>query len=62
MTCAGVPSFGIWANHQSPFVCLEPWMGRCDDTGFNKDLSEKKNINKVKENERFNKSYTITIY
>lgn len=62
MICEGFPSFGIWSNHQSPFVCLEPWMGRCDDTGFIKDLSEKKNINKVEVKGTFNKSYTITVY
>ena len=47
MKCEGFPSFGIWSVKDAPFVCLEPWMGRCDDRGFNKEISQKNNINKV---------------
>ena len=32
MKCAGFPNFGIWSVKDAPFVCLEPWMGRCDDS------------------------------
>ena len=34
LICHGFPSFGIWSVPGSPFVCLEPWMGRCDDFGI----------------------------
>ena len=27
ITCKGFPNFGIWSAPDSPFVCLEPWMG-----------------------------------
>ena len=31
----GFPNYGIWSVEGAPFVCLEPWMGRCDNAGFN---------------------------
>ena len=46
LTCHRFPNFGIWSVPGSSFVCLEPWMGRCDDCGFTGDLSEKANINR----------------
>ena len=59
MKCGGFPNFGIWSVKNAPFVCLEPWMGRCDDVGFVGDISEKPNINKVAPGEVFEQSYTI---
>ena len=56
------PNFGIWSVPGSSFVCLEPWMGRCDDCGFKGDLSEKANINVLNVDEIFNASYEIKIY
>ncbi len=59
MKCDGFPNFGIWSVKNAPFVCLEPWMGRCDDVGFTGEISEKPNINKVAPGEVFEQSYTI---
>lgn len=59
MQCDGFPNFGIWSVKDAPFVCLEPWMGRCDDIGFNRELSEKPNVNKVAPGEVFGQSYRI---
>ena len=25
------PNYGIWSVKDAPFVCLEPWVGRCDN-------------------------------
>lgn len=61
MECKGFPNFGIWSVKDAPFVCLEPWMGRCDDVGFEKDISEKPGINRVEGGERFEKAYTIIV-
>ena len=61
MKCEGFPSFGIWSVKDAPFVCLEPWMGRCDDRGFNKEISQKNNINKVEPGKEFLKAYTIIV-
>lgn len=59
MKCDGFPNFGIWSVKDAPFVCLEPWMGRCDDVGFAAELSEKPDINKVAPGAAFEQSYTI---
>lgn len=61
MECAGFPNFGIWSVKDAPFVCLEPWMGRCDDAGFDKEISEKPGINRLEGGESFEKSYTIIV-
>ena len=58
---AGFPNYGIWSVEGAPFVCLEPWMGRCDNVGFNEELSEKPNVNKVEAGEKFIKDYTIVV-
>lgn len=58
---AGFPNYGIWSVEGAPFVCLEPWMGRCDNVGFNAELSEKPNVNKVEAGEKFAKDYTIVV-
>ena len=63
MRCVGFPNFGIWsASADAPFVCLEPWMGRCDDCGFTGDLSEKPFINHLKMDEMFETAYTIEVF
>ncbi len=57
----GFPNYGIWSVEGAPFVCLEPWLGRCDNAGFNAELSEKPNVNKVEAGEKFIKDYTIVV-
>ena len=59
--CKGFPNFGIWSVKGSPFMCLEPWAGRCDDKGFDKDVSQKPGINKVEGGETFEKEYAIVV-
>lgn len=59
MKCEGFPNFGIWSVKDAPFVCLEPWMGRCDDVGFCGEISEKPCINKAAPGETFQQEYTI---
>ena len=31
MDCTGFTNFGIWSLPGAPYICLEPWMGRCDN-------------------------------
>ena len=57
----GFPSYGIWSVKDAPFVCLEPWMGRCDNIGFDEEISEKPGINKVESGETFEKEYQIVV-
>ena len=59
MKCQGFPNFTVERCVDAPFVCLEPWMGRCDDIGFDRELSEKPNVNKVPAGGIFEQSYVI---
>lgn len=61
VTCKGFSNFGIWRAPGAPFVCLEPWMGRCDNSGFTEELSQKPGINQVAAGEEFFRSYTISM-
>ena len=54
-------SFGIWSLPKGPYVCLEPWAGRCDDEGFCEDISQKPGINQAKPGECWKKQYAILI-
>lgn len=62
MDCRGFTNFGIWTMPGGPYICLEPWMGRCDDYGFDKELSEKPDILTLEPEEVFEKNYTVTIH
>lgn len=62
LTCKGFPNFGIWSVPGAPYVCLEPWAGRSDNTGFRGELSEKENVNHAAPGETFEKEYTITVF
>ncbi|MBO5353939.1 MAG: aldose 1-epimerase family protein [Lachnospiraceae bacterium] len=43
----GFPYFGVWTKPQAPFVCLEPWQGRCDRDGYTGELKDKDGIRKL---------------
>ncbi|MBP3273857.1 MAG: aldose 1-epimerase family protein [Butyrivibrio sp.] len=55
------PLFGVWSpvHKNAPFVCIEPWYGRCDRAGFAGDLAEREYGNKLTAGEKFKVSYTI---
>lgn len=61
--CSSFPSFGLWSkpNSNAPFICLEPWIGRCDNKGFDGDLCEKYGETKVLSGDSFSASYLIKI-
>lgn len=57
------PLFGVWApKGNAPFVCIEPWYGRCDGIDFAGTLEEKPFINRLEPGQVFNKNYHICIY
>ena len=58
----GFPNFGIWSKPGAPYVCLEPWCGRCDNKGFEGEISEKPGIIALKAGETSKKSYDIIVY
>lgn len=61
MKCEGFPNYGVWSVQGAPFVCLEPWQGRCDNCGFGGELRDKENITRLLPGEEFEKSYTIVL-
>lgn len=57
------PLFGIWspAKKNAPFVCIEPWYGRCDSEDFCGDITEREWGNSLGINENWYKEYEIII-
>lgn len=57
------PLVGIWSPkiEHTPFICIEPWYGRCDRTNFDSELKYKDYINTLSPNDTFNASYFIEI-
>ena len=58
------PLFGIWSptKKNAPFVCIEPWYGRCDGADFSGDITEREWGNSLEMNENWCKEYEIIIY
>lgn len=61
MKCPGFPNYGVWSVQGAGFVCLEPWAGRCDNCGFEDELSAKPNVNLLAPGKTFEKSYSILL-
>lgn len=63
MTCEQIPSFGVWSMPMpdTPFVCLEPWIGRCDNKGFDGELKDKYAVQSLEAGKTFNAQYEITL-
>lgn len=57
------PVVGIWSppGKVAPFICLEPWYGRCDRAGYEGDYREKDWMNCLAPGESFHGVYTIEI-
>lgn len=57
------PLVGLWSppHKNAPFVCIEPWYGRCDKDSFEGELSEREYEQKLGAGEEFNVSYKISI-
>ena len=57
------PLVGLWSppHKHAPFVCIEPWYGRCDKESFDGELSEREYEQKLGAGEEFNVSYKISI-
>ncbi len=57
------PLFGVWSppGKQAPFVCIEPWYGRCDREDFAGTLEEREWGNLVEPGGAWKASYQITI-
>ncbi len=55
------PLLGLWSptKMNAPFVCIEPWYGRCDRCDFSGELSEKDYIINLGASEKFETEYEI---
>ncbi len=58
-----MPIVGIWTPIQknAPFLCIEPWCGRCDDADFDGELPEKRWGNALEPEEVFETAYEIRV-
>ena len=57
------PLVGIWSPEKknAPFVCIEPWYGRCDKEDFTGTLEQREWSNQLAAGEVFEKSYDICV-
>lgn len=57
------PLFGIWSppKKQAPFICIEPWYGRCDAADYTGDWREREWVQPLGAGETFAADYKITI-
>lgn len=53
------PLFGLWSKPGAPFICIEPWYGRCDRNDFVGEFSDRDHIINMPEGETFCAEYEI---
>lgn len=58
------PVVGLWSppTKNAPFVCIEPWYGRCDRANYVGEFKDRDWMNLLDAGETFEASYTIQIY
>lgn len=56
-----MPLFAIWSpeKKQAPFLCIEPWCGRCDAVDFEGELKDREFTNVLGAKEVFATEYTM---
>lgn len=57
------PLVGLWSppGKRAPFVCIEPWYGRCDKYGFEGEFAQRDCMNHLDAGQTFVAHYTIEI-
>ena len=57
----GSPLVGLWSppKKNAPFVCIEPWYGRCDSENFTGDLAERDYEQILEPGKEFQAEYNI---
>lgn len=57
------PVLGLWSANKPrcPFVCIEPWHGRCDKEHFAGDFSQREWINSLPPQQAFSFDYSIEL-
>lgn len=58
------PVVGIWTptGKKAPFVCLEPWYGRCDRAHNTGEMNQNDWMNHLEAGGTFHASYTVEFY
>jgi len=62
--CFDTPLFAIWSPEKknAPFICIEPWYGRCDAVDFEGNLEDREFTNVLGGGETFTGGYTMKFY
>lgn len=58
------PVVGLWSpahDSYAPFVCIEPWYGRCDKENYTGEYSQKEWMQHLAPGTRFDAAYSIEI-
>lgn len=57
------PLFGLWspAKKNAPFVCIEPWYGRCDSETFTGTLEDREYGNSLEPHANFEAAFEIQV-
>lgn len=55
------PALGLWSpsRKNAPFVCIEPWYGRCDRTGYCGEFKDRDFVNALDAGNTMSYSYSI---
>lgn len=63
LECPDAQVWGLWSppRKNAPFVCIEPWQGRCDASGYTGDISGRDYIQSVAAGKSHSFSYRITV-
>lgn len=58
------PLVGLWSpvTKNAPFVCIEPWYGRCDRAGYEGEFSGRDRVQHLAPSRTFSAEYTIEIF
>lgn len=62
LTTNEFPFYGIWAQKNADFVCLEPWCGIADRLEGQSDLSQKEGINCLQASENFVRMFLLHFF
>lgn len=57
------PLVGLWSppGKQAPFVCIEPWYGRCDSVHYAGEYAQREHINRLAPKAQHEVKYTISL-
>ena len=58
------PVVGLWSPpaKNAPFICIEPWYGRCDRVNYTGEYKDRDWMQHLQPGETFNASYLVEIH